>query len=570
MNNRLSINGRPISAGLILVVCALLLAVGAVRPAFASERFTGQEEARFEGSVVRQELTPVISVEADSTYVAGLADLEFTLTRGGDLTDSLSVTVNMTQDQTWLSTTSYSVTFEAGEDETELVLAANTFSTEVTEDGELTASVGAVSGYDVSSAEVTVDVVHRGDLVLGVFFEEDSYEFDEDAGDVTVTLVARGAVGVTSVGSVWVHFSTESIEATSGPADSDAGDYAALSGTAWFADSDFEEVEGQLVNEGILTLTIKDDQIYEGDETLGLELSLPAGVSEEEVGLIGPDGSVCGRICDDLSELYIVTIKDDEPLPALRLSHTSLTVEEGDSGTYTVALITQPTDDVTVTPSGQGLTFDPASRTFTDGNWETAQEFEVSAEEDADKTDNMITVTHGVSGGGYDDATVPMFTVTVTDDDKTVPSAPLNLTASSGNGVVRLSWDAPADDGGHDITGYEYKVDSGMWTSTGGTDTEYTVSNLTNGTAYEFNVRALNTLGAGAEAGPVEVTPQAPALKLSHTTLTVEEGGSGTYTVALITQPTDDVTVTPSGQGLTFDPTSRTFHGCKLGDGAGV
>ena len=556
MYDRLSIRRIPTFAGLILVLCALLLSAGAVTPAFASERSTGQEEVRFQQSVVRQQMTPTISIASDSTYVAGLADLEFTLTREGDLTDSLRVIVEIEQDQTWLSATFYSVTFEAGEDETELTLAANIFSTEIMEDGELTASIDAVSGYDVSNAEVTVDVVHRGDLVFGVFFEEDSYEFDEDEGDVTVTLVARGAVGVTSVGSVGVNVTTDEIEASSGPADSDIGDYAVLSPLAFFADSDFEEVEGQLVSEEDLTLTIKDDQIYEGDETFGIQLSLPPGVAEEDVGLIGPDGNICGRICD---ELYIVTIKDDEPLPALKLSHTTLTVEEGSSGTYTAVLVTQPTDDVTVTPSAQGLTFDPTSRTFTAVNWETAQEFEVSAAEDDDKTDSMIEVTHGVSGGGYDDATVPMFTVTVTDDDKTVPSAPQNLRAIGGGGKVILSWDAPADSGSLDIAGYEYKVGSGMWTSTGGTDTEYTVLNLTNGTTYEFYIRARNTLGAGAEAGPVQADPQLPALKLSRRSFAVGEGDSDTYTVVLVAQPTDDVTVTPSGQGLTFDPTSRTF-----------
>ena len=271
-------------------------------------------------------------------------------------------------------------------------------------------------------------------------------------------------------------------------------------------DEELAAEEQRLVAEVDVSLTIKDDKIYEGDETFGIELSKTPGLSDE-VRILGPEGSVCDTVCEDL---YVVTIKDDEPLPALKLSGETLTIEEGDSGTYTVVLITQPTDDVTVTPSGQGLTFDPASRTFTDENWETAQEFEVTAQHDDDKSNESVDVTHDVSGGGYDTATVPALSVTVTDDDKTVPSAPLNLVATPGNERVHLSWDAPADDGGHDIFHYLYKVGSNPWIPTNSTSTHFTVTHLTNGTAYEFYVRANNALGDGPETGPVEATPRIP------------------------------------------------------------
>ena len=272
-------------------------------------------------------------------------------------------------------------------------------------------------------------------------------------------------------------------------------------------DEELAAEEQRLVAEVDVAITIKDDKIYERDETFGIELAKSPGLSNE-VEVFGPEGSECDTVCEDL---YVVTIKDNEPLPALKLSETMLTMEEGDSGAYTVVLITQPTDDVTVTPTGQGLTFDPASRTFTDQNWETAQEFEVTAQHDDDKSNESVDVTHDVSGGGYDSATVPALSVTVTDDDKTVPSAPLNLVATPGDERVQLSWDAPADDGGHDIFHYLYKVGSNPWIPTNSTSTHFTVTHLTNGTAYEFYVRANNALGDGPETGPVEATPRLPA-----------------------------------------------------------
>ena len=71
------------------------------------------------------------------------------------------------------------------------------------------------------------------------------------------------------------------------------------------------------------------------------------------------------------------------------------------------------------------------------------------------------------------------------------PGAPTNLRATAGDGQVRLTWTAPADDGGEAIDEYEYEInDSGVWTSTGGTSTSYTVSGLTNDQAYRFRVRA--------------------------------------------------------------------------------
>ena len=90
-----------------------------------------------------------------------------------------------------------------------------------------------------------------------------------------------------------------------------------------------------------------------------------------------------------------------------------------------------------------------------------------------------------------------------------VPDAPTNLLAVGGDGQVVLTWDAPEDDGGTAITDYQYQIDqTGEWISIGSTDTTHTVTGLTNGTAYVFQVRAVNAAGNSAPSNQTEATPE--------------------------------------------------------------
>jgi len=81
----------------------------------------------------------------------------------------------------------------------------------------------------------------------------------------------------------------------------------------------------------------------------------------------------------------------------------------------------------------------------------------------------------------------------------TVPQAPRNVTVTPGNGQVTLRWDAPSDNGGSPITGYQ--VLGGIatsWAYLGPNVYSHTFTGLTNGTAYSFRVAAYNTRGASA------------------------------------------------------------------------
>ena len=93
---------------------------------------------------------------------------------------------------------------------------------------------------------------------------------------------------------------------------------------------------------------------------------------------------------------------------------------------------------------------------------------------------------------------------------QTVPDAPTNLLADATDGAVTLTWEAPEDDGGSEITDYEVRIDqTGEWISIGSTDTTHTVTGLVNGTEYVFQVRAVTAAGSNAPSNRVEATPRA-------------------------------------------------------------
>ena len=133
----------------------------------------------------------------------------------------------------------------------------------------------------------------------------------------------------------------------------------------------------------------------------------------------------------------------------------------------------------------------------------------------------------------------------------TVPSEPRNLRFSSvDRTAVTLAWDPPADDGGRPVTAYEYWVIGPCETSdycdvvppTRVSGTSRRITGLNREGTYEFQVRALNAVGAGDWSQSVQKTV-GPATAgggrviLSPSRLTVPEGGEATYRVKLSSEP---------------------------------
>ena len=110
----------------------------------------------------------------------------------------------------------------------------------------------------------------------------------------------------------------------------------------------------------------------------------------------------------------------------------------------------------------------------------------------------------------------------------TVPDARQNLTATAqadGTSML-LAWEA-ADNGGRPLTDHEVSSDGGTtWVSTGSTATSYTVTALAKGTAYDFQVRAVNAEGSGAASATVAETTETTIPGAStDLTATAQSGG---------------------------------------------
>jgi titin len=104
-------------------------------------------------------------------------------------------------------------------------------------------------------------------------------------------------------------------------------------------------------------------------------------------------------------------------------------------------------------------------------------------------------------------------TVTVTPYD--LPGAPRNIIGESGDKSIKLSWLEPISDGGSDITGYTITWSTGN-VNTESTDTNITINDLINGTAYTFTVVAINaggnSLGTTSSAISPGSVPDAPTI----------------------------------------------------------
>lgn len=95
-------------------------------------------------------------------------------------------------------------------------------------------------------------------------------------------------------------------------------------------------------------------------------------------------------------------------------------------------------------------------------------------------------------------------------DGLNAPDPATGVSASGGNTQATVSFTAPSDVGGSAITGYRAQSNDGIGAS--GSASPITITGLTNGTSYTFNVWAINAFGYSAPSDASGgVTPAAPS-----------------------------------------------------------
>ena len=273
-----------------------------------------------------------------------------------------------------------------------------------------------------------------------------------------------------------------------------------------------------------------------------------------------------------------VTVTDDETLGVV-ISPTAIAVQAGGSNTYTVVLGSLPTGDVTVTVTGQAGTdleltgLSPTNTlTFSTGNWNVEQEVTVGAAEDADAGE--VTLSHGVSGADdpeyaaldADDVVVtviPMTPDTPILDQLGVAVSDLKLTVPEGgsntytivlshqpSGDVTVTVNNPTDNSEVTATPRSLTFTTENWDE----PQAVTVAAVQDGDALDDSATVIHGVSGGGygdvSAPDVAVTvddDETLGVVISPTALTVQAGGSNSYTVVLGSLPSGDVTVTLAG-----------------------
>ena len=513
------------------------------------------------------EATPTVSISADKTSAVFKQDgISYTLTRSGSTTGALTVSVTLTQTKDFLLATALSrtVTIAAGQSTKTFTVAASSFqhfaAGTMVEGGTLTAAVQDVLGYDLGSpASVAVSIVIHSMIGL----DQASYTIGEAGGTLTVKLIARTGPGAPQPAS-----NTSTVELIPVDQTTSSGDFNASFIAYQFTSSQFSLTGGVWKVEESLAITITNDALDEDDETFDLEIEYRVGTQHSP--LVDASGNSCGSKCT-----VTVTITDDDTA-GVTVSKSSLTVTEQDTSgdSYTVVLDSQPTADVTISVGGQSgtdVTAAPTPMTFTTVNWATPVTVTVTGDDDADTTNDIVSLTHNAASGDsdYQGITIAGLTVSVNDNDTAQVTG---LMVEPGNGQLVVQWTAVTGATGYQVqwkSGGQGYNNSGRRAVIGsGSTTSHTIPSLSNGTEYTVRVRATRTgANAGAYSSEVLETPVMPTaagvtVSKSALTLTEQDTTGDTYTVVLDRLPTASVTVTVGGLGssdVTANPSSLTF-----------
>jgi len=428
----------------------------------------------------------------------------------------------------------------------------------------------------LGSPSTAVLTITDNEGVPSVAFSSATYSAAENAGNATITVNLSGA----STQTITVNYATSNGNATA------SSDYTAASGTLTFNPGNTTKT---------FNVTILDDAIFEGPETVNLALSSPGNAT------LGSPNTA------------ILTITDNEPQPSVAFSSATYSVvENAGTATITVNLSGASAQTVTVTyttsngnaTAGSDYTAASGTLTFNPGN--TTKTFNVTILDDA-IFEGPETVNLALSSPGNATLGSPSTAVLTITDNETQPtvafsSATYSVSENAGTATITVNLSGAsvetitvnyATSNGNATVGSDYTAASGTLTfNPGQTSKTFNVTILDDAIfeGPETVNLALSNPGNATLGSPntailtiTDNEPQ-PTVAFSSATYSVSENaGTATITVNLSGASAQTVTVnyatsngnatagsdyTAASGTLTFNPgnTTQTFNVTILDD----
>ena len=301
------------------------------------------------------------------------------------------------------------------------------------------------------------------------------------------------------------------------------------------------------------------------------------GVNNNTIDAGNRSATITHRITGDATYAALtagsleVTVIDDDRA-GVTISEEMLSVSEnGGRGSYTVRLNSRPGSTVTITSVSNDTNVamvSPRVLTFSPGAWNRPKSVTVTGVNNntIDAGNRSATITHRITGdAAYAALTAGNLEVTVIDDDRagvTISETVLSVSENGGRGTytVRLNSQPGSevtitpvsDTPGAATVSRALRFTTGNWNRT----QRVTVTGVNNNAIDAGNRSATIThritgdaVYAALTTGSLEVTvidDDSAGVTISETVLSVSEnGGRGTYTVRLNSQPGSEVTITP-------------------------
>ncbi|WP_420621266.1 integrase core domain-containing protein [Candidatus Poriferisodalis sp.] len=449
-----------------------------------------------------------------------------------------------------------------------------------------TVTVAAADDGD-NDDEAPVNLTHTA-------FSSDN-QYNNLAGDpVRVTITDNDDVGIVGSDTAVVLVSTDSFELVEGG----SGDYTITLGRLPTEDvtisiigntgSDVSVTGNTLSNDVTLTFTAAN---WSTEQTVTVTANQDDdAIDEIDVTLIHVAESADSAY-NGISVDSITVAVDDDDTAGVTVSATELSVTEGSSNTYEVSLSSQPREDVTVTIAGHdgsdltlggGALNSDYGLTFTAANWSTAQIVTVTAAEDDDAgTDLPVELTHTAVSGDpdYDGISVDSVTAAITEKDAaaitvkdTAATTEMDTELDvpeigTGTYTVTLSH-PPTSDVTIDITvscdtescevttnptQLVFTPDNGTAPQTvtviAGNDDDAISDGATithaiaPGSADEYALVVVADVIVNVTDNDTAGLSVSPAVPAVPAVIGIVEEGTGTFTVVLTSEPSDDVTV---------------------------